>query len=222
MIEDRDGNDVQAHTASILLRQVGTAINRILESGEAVSRVKALVAAGERPERAEAQAQDDYAMFAEPFRRFGASYVTRGYAYKSIEQEVEAITAKLLRRFGSSWRDMTGDRDLLTCLLARPVNEALWEAQKIIAESTEVRPSGAKERKEARSSAMTRAKRALENPDKYPNMTAEEVQAIMGIGRSTVYDLLNKKGKLEKVSTGARRWLVTTESVRNLRDSSPD
>jgi predicted DNA-binding transcriptional regulator AlpA len=79
-----------------------------------------------------------------------------------------------------------------------------------------------RERKEPRSSAMTRAKRALDNPDKHPNMTAEEVRAIMGIGRSTVYDLVNKKEKLEKVSTGGRRWLVTTESVRNLLDSSPD
>lgn len=180
-------NDVQAHIASILLREVGTAINRILESGEAASRVKALVAAGEHSELAGTQARDDYAMFAEPFRRFGARYATRGYTYKSILQEVEAINAKLLGRFAPSWTRITGDSDLLDDMLALPVREALLEAQKIIVESTEVHPSDAKEHKEP----------TIAESVPVPEAVSSKLEQIRIECNLTYEELADKTGKLD-------------------------
>jgi hypothetical protein len=131
-------------TAIILLREIGIAINRILESGGAISRTRALVAAGYDPEHAGKEALADYAMFAEPFRRAGASYARKGYSHNSIKKEVDGVSATLLGRFDRSWTHMTGDGDLLACLLARPVHEAVWEAEKIIEERTGVSPSAPK------------------------------------------------------------------------------
>jgi hypothetical protein len=76
------------------------------------------------------------------------------------------------------------------------------------------------ERKEPRSSAMTRAKRALDNPDKYQVMTAEEVMACprLRLSKSAVYE----HPKLERAPTGCRAVQFTTKSVIALLESSPD
>lgn len=76
------------------------------------------------------------------------------------------------------------------------------------------------ERKEPRSSAMTRANRALDNPDKYPVMTAEEVMACprLRLRKSAVYE----HPKLERAPTGCRAVQFTTKSVIALLESSPD
>jgi hypothetical protein len=143
---DLDSDAGRPITAIILLREAGTAINRILESGETISRTTALVAAGNNPERAGKEALADFEMFAEPFRRAGASYARKGYSHNSIIKEVDAISVTLLRRFGPAWTNATGDGDLLAYLLARPAHEAVWEAEKIIDERDGASPSEAKTR----------------------------------------------------------------------------
>jgi hypothetical protein len=61
------------------------------------------------------------------------------------------------------------------------------------------------------------ANKKISDQAKYPHMTAREIKAAVGISLSAVYE----HPDLEKVSTGTRKRLWTTESVIKLKNSQP-
>ncbi len=65
---------------------------------------------------------------------------------------------------------------------------------------------------------LTMANRKLSDPSKYTSMNAREIAAALGISRKSVYE---HEG-LEKVGTGTRRRLWTTESVKAIKNSPPE
>lgn len=71
---------------------------------------------------------------------------------------------------------------------------------------------------EVRASVLKSAQRKLDDPDKYPAMTPQELRAVVPVGRSSSYE----HPKLDRYPTGNRTKLWTTKSVKALLNSPPD
>ncbi len=62
------------------------------------------------------------------------------------------------------------------------------------------------------------AKTKMENPARYPRMTAREAAAALQLSKSAIYE----HPLLEKAGTGTSKVLFTTKSVLAVKDSLPD
>ncbi len=69
-----------------------------------------------------------------------------------------------------------------------------------------------------RLSVLECAKRAVKDPAKHPSMKAEEVRAILGLGKSAVYS----HPRLKRVTTGTRAVRFSTKDVKEVLESSPE